>query len=103
MAVDVTLHEGDRYRTTALCEDCAAVACGSCGSGVPITQALVNRSDIWEEHRLHQCGKCGESVLGSAIVELRNKKDPNYRKRICEDCLEDLPIPSHIRVVRDVS
>lgn len=100
--LDITLHEGGRFRTTALCADCAAVACGSCGSGVPITQALLNRGDIWEEHRLYDCGKCEESVLGSEIVELRNRKDPDYRKRICQECLQELTIPSHIRVVRDV-
>ena len=103
VTVDITIHRGDAERTTVLCEECAAVSCGSCASRVPVAGALLNRGDIWEETTLYECGRCDESVPGPEIVELRHESDPSYRKRVCEECLQDIPIPANIRVVRDVS
>lgn len=101
--VDVTIRAGDRERTTVLCEECATVDCRSCGSAVPVASALVSRDDIWEQHDLFECTRCEESVTGPDIVELRHENDPSYRKQVCSDCLQEIPIPSNIRVVRDVA
>ena len=101
--VDISVRREDRARTTVLCEDCATVSCVGCGHPVPITSALTKRTDIWDTFDLFECVKCGESVPAREIVELRHKENASYRKLVCADCLKDIPIPSNIRVVRDVA
>ena len=101
--VDVTVSDGDQERSTALCEDCATVACVGCGHDVPLARALAGRDDIWEVHDLYECTRCEASVPASDIVELRHQEDASYRKRVCAECLQEVPIPGNIRVIRDVS
>ena len=102
-SVEVSILSGDSERSTALCEGCATVSCASCGHEVPITSALADRGDIWESVTLHECAKCGASVPNTDVVELHHENDPNYRKLLCSECLKETPIPSNIRIVRDVS
>lgn len=101
--VDITIRTGDQKRTTVLCEKCAAVECRSCGNAVPVDAASMSRGDIWEQQELFECTRCEDSVGGADVVELRHETDPSYRKRVCSQCLQEIPIPSNIRVIRDVS
>lgn len=100
--VDITLRSGDKERRTVLCSDCATVGCRSCGNEVSIGSVLARREDIWESHKLYECVRCEESVPQGEIAELRHENDPGYRKRVCSECLQEIPIPSNMRVVRDI-
>lgn len=99
--VEVTVSREERTRTTVICDDCATVDCVNCGHAVSIAASLSDRSNIWEHHERYQCVKCGESVPGRDIVELRHENDAGYRKLVCSECLQDVPIPWNIRVIRD--
>ena len=101
--VDITIDTGDQERSTVLCATCAAVECRSCGNAVPVDAASMSRGDIWERQERFECTRCEAFVARSDIVELRHETDPSYRKRVCSQCLQEIPIPSNIRVIRDVS
>jgi|GEM_PF-7005310 len=100
--VDVVIERDDKRRITVLCEDCATVDCVNCGHEVPVTSALTDRGDIWETVELYECVKCERAVPSADIVELRHENDAGYRKLVCGDCLQEISIPSNIRVNRDV-
>ena len=100
-AVMVIQQEGAQRRSVTLCEDCATIQCSGCGSPVSLETAFDAErrgSTQWIE-----CSRCEDEVGLDAAVELRQKSDPNYSKRICSDCLGEITVPSGYTVVRDVS
>lgn len=99
--IKVVRREEDSARSTVLCPDCAVLLCENCGTPVPV-------SSVFEEEKrggnwVLTCDRCEEDVLLDEMVEIRNEHDPNYRKRICADCFEEVSIPSGYAVHRDVS
>jgi len=101
--VGVVVQTPEERRETVLCGDCAVVSCTNCGTDLQLDRLHRHEGDLWESHDLHECNRCGEAVPTKDIVELRHESNPNYRKLLCQDCLEEVPIPANIRVIRDVS
>ena len=96
----VRLRRGNTERSTVLCPDCAALDCGHCGTPVPLTAAL--DEDRRGGTHVLTCSRCEENVPLQDMVEIRRENDPNYSKRVCGDCLDEIAVPSGYRVVRDV-
>ena len=98
--VKVEVRKGTSTRSTVLCAECASLNCQNCGASIPLDAALE------EDHRggshVMVCGRCEDEVLLAEMVEIRREGDPNYRKRICGDCLDDISVPSGYKVVREV-
>ena len=99
-AVKIVQREDDSAKSTVLCPDCARVRCGSCGAPVELSTAFVekHRGGSWTV----TCSRCEDDVLLDSVVEIRNERDPDYRKVVCGDCFEDLSIPAGYTVHRDV-
>jgi len=98
--VRVEIRKEDVSRSTVLCEECASLNCSNCGASIPLSAALE------EERRgashVLTCSRCEEDVLLADMVEIRREGDPNYRKRVCGDCLDEISVPSGYQVIRDV-
>ena len=98
-AMMLILREGNQKRSVVLCEDCATLRCGICGSPVPLRSGFEGerRGGTW----VIECSRCGTDVGLEEAVELRHESDPHYSKRICADCLGDISVPEGYIVVRD--
>lgn len=98
--VQVVVREESATRSTVLCPECATLDCRNCGAAVPLMAALQ------EDRRggTHQmtCSRCEAEVPLVDGVEIRREGDPNYRKRVCGDCLGEISVPPGYVVVRDV-
>ncbi len=99
-AVKVEVREANRVRSTVLCADCASLNCGHCGTPISLTAAL--DEDQRGGTNVLVCSRCEEDTLLADIVEIRREGDPNYRKRVCGDCLDEISVPTGYKVVRDV-
>lgn len=98
--VRVLVRKENTARSTVLCPECATLGCQNCGTSIPLSAALD------EERRggtqIFVCGRCEEEVLVADMVEIRREGDPNYRKRVCGDCLDEISVPRGYKVIRDV-
>ena len=101
--VGVVVQTPEERRETVLCGDCAVVSCTNCGTDLQLDRLHKHEVDLWESHELRECNRCGEDVPIGEIVELRHESNANYLKYLCEECLQEVPIPSNIRVIRDVT
>lgn len=100
-AVRVVLREEGTVHSTVLCPDCAVIQCDNCGSAVALSSAL--EEDRRGGHWTVTCNRCEENVPLEEALEIRNERDPNYRKIICADCFEQLSVPEGYTVHRDVA
>lgn len=101
-AVKIVVRQGDRQHWTVLCDDCAVVRCPDCGTSVDVGGVLSSCEAIWTGQDLHECDRCGERAPTSDVAEIRHETNRAYRKLVCSDCLDEVPIPPNMRVIRDV-
>lgn len=102
-AVGVVVQTPEERRETLLCSDCAVATCTNCGTDLPLDRLHEHGGAVWESHDLLECNRCGEAVPTKDMVELKHESNPNYHKHLCEACLQEVPIPANIRVIRDVT
>ena len=99
--VRVAVRKGSTEHTTVLCEDCASLNCQNCGAVIPLAAAL--EDDRRGGTHVLTCSRCEEDVKIAEMVAIHREGDPNYRKLVCGDCLDDISVPRGYRVVRDVA
>jgi len=102
-AIKIVVERRESLYETVLCEECTPLRCSNCGTSIDVAGLLGSRSGIWSARDLYECDRCGERVPATDAVEIRHKENRSYRKLVCADCLEEIPIPPNMRVVRDLT
>lgn len=99
--VKVSIEREGEQLTGALCEDCAAIECRHCGGTTSIRTLLEGDFQLLSKSPLVECDRCEEEVSARHAVEIQHPNDPQYQKRICEDCFKEITVPQDYTVIRD--
>lgn len=99
--LELAITRGGVRTEAALCEACATIECGQCGTHVSLRSILDGSSQKRATHERIECSRCGESVRATDAAEIRHTKIKEYRKRVCGDCLQKIGVTGDYRVVRE--
>lgn len=99
----IIIEQDNKRLTTVLCPACAVIECTDCGFDVSLKTTIDEREEIWTDTQLVECNRCDGSIPLRNAVELRHKQDPQYHRRLCGDCFEEITVPADYNVVRDFS